>query len=305
MYIKWIGISARKRFVCLVWHTGVLYCVAEVKCTLHSGGVIGGGGVTVNNQKQNNSKVNIELAIAIVEDDMLQAHELRSMVSEYESASRTLFRFDLKIYSTLQDFKEQLDEGCFFDIVVMDIDFGPDAPTGIDAVSHWFPAGCGTQIIYVSGYSKFCSLVYRTEYAYFLLKPFTQKSFHEAFSKAVLQVRSYRQRTLAIRTRGSVVAIPVESITHIESNKRKVLIHTLDSDVEAYASIVELLGALPDNFVQCHKSFVVNMAHIRVLNTGEALLVSGVSIPISQKRRKAVQESFMVYARELISARSK
>lgn len=44
MYIKWIGISARKRFVCLVWHTGALYCVAEVKCTLHSGGVIGGGG---------------------------------------------------------------------------------------------------------------------------------------------------------------------------------------------------------------------------------------------------------------------
>ncbi len=248
---------------------------------------------------------NAELAVAIVEDDKMQAAELYAMVHEYSLSTSTLFQFDVQVFNTLPEFQSILETGFHFDVVIMDVDFGATSPTGIEAVAQWFPSGCGTQVIYVSGHSEFCTSVYRTEHVYFLLKPCKRDDMHDALDKALEHVRSYRQKTLAVKVYGSVMALPVESITHIESNKRKILIHTVTSDVSTYASLAEMMSVLPDSFVQCHKSFLVNMSHINQLRNNEIVLNSGAIIPISQKRRKVVLESFMHYARGCVSARGK
>ena len=144
------------------------------------------------------------------------------------------------------------------DVLVMDIELGSEDANGIDLVKRYFPAGCGTQVIYVTGFVEYCTSVYRTEHLYFLVKPFAQDDLDDALSRAF---------------------------------ERKVRIHAGAEEIEAYASLSDLSAELPASFIQCHKSFLVNMDHVKELKADSVVLSSNQVVPVSQKRRKFVREA--------------
>lgn len=80
-------------------------------------------------------------------------------------------------------------------------------------------------------------------------------------------------------------------ISYIESDRRKVRIHAGAEEIEAYASLSDLAAELPASFIQCHKSFLVNMDHVKELKADSVVLSSNQVVPVSQKRRKFVREA--------------
>lgn len=50
-------------------------------------------------------------------------------------------------------------------------------------------------------------------------------------------------------------------------------------------------GELPASFIQCHKSFLVNMDHVKELKADSAVLSSNQVVSVSQKRRKFMREA--------------
>ena len=85
-------------------------------------------------------------------------------------------------------------------------------------------------------------------------------------------------------------------IEYIESDRRKVRLYTAPGEVlETYATLGQMIDMLPDDFVQCHKSYIVNMMHISELRTASVLLRSGVEVPVSQRQRKAIRDLFYRY----------
>ena len=102
-----------------------------------------------------------------------------------------------------------------------------------------------------------------------------------------------------MRVQNRVVSLSPQKISYIESDRRKVCISLGSEMVETYGSLTELLQRVPASFVQCHKSFLVNMAFVAELGTDDIRLVSGEHIPVSQRRRKATHEVFLAYVRDL------
>ena len=64
---------------------------------------------------------------------------------------------------------------------------------------------------------------------------------------------------------------------------------------QTYATLGQMLDMLPECFVQCHKSYLVNMACIVELRPGSVLLRSGREVPVSQRQRTSVRDSFFHY----------
>lgn len=185
------------------------------------------------------------------------------------------------------------------DILLMDICFEASEMTGIDAVQRYFPAGCGTQVIYLTGHVEYCTSVYQTEHVYFLTKPLVQAELDEALDKAFANLETARRHPLVVRVRNRVVSLNPQKISYIESDRRKVRISVGSEVVETYGSLSDLLQCLPASFVHCHKSFLVNMAFVAELGTDDIRLFSGEHIPVSQRRRKATHKAFLAYVRDL------
>lgn len=189
----------------------------------------------------------------------------------------------------------RLAEDAPIDVLMMDIELGSEDANGIDLVKRHFPAGCGTQVIYVTGFIEYCTSVYRTEHVYFLAKPVAQDDLDDALDRAFKRLEARASKPLSVRFGGKVVLVAPERISYIESDRRKVRIHAGADDIEAYASLSDLAAELPASFVQCHKSFLVNMDHIKELKGDSVVLASNQAVPISQKRRKFVRETIFAH----------
>ncbi len=153
--------------------------------------------------------------------------------------------------------------------------------------------GTGLQVIYlVSGLNELPGL-YETCHVAALPKPITSVQLEEALRRALAKSYSLANRPILVRSKGDLVQILPSRIGYIESDKRKIRIHDYNRGVvEAYASLSSLQELLDPLFVQCHKSFLVNMSYVRSLRKENLLMLDNSSIPVSQKRRSAVKCAF-------------
>lgn len=226
--------------------------------------------------------------VVIVEDDAAQAEIIRSMIEcsprggelAIEHVGRRRI-FDGRVLRRNRPLTFSW----------MDIELGSEDANGIDLVKRYFPAGCGTQVIYVTGFVEYCTSVYRTEHLYFLVKPFAQDDLDDALSRVLERLEADSSKPLSVRLGSRVVLVEPSRISYIESDRRKVRIHAGAEEIEAYASLSDLAAELPASFIQCHKSFLVNMDHVKELKADSVVLSSNQVVPVSQKRRKFVREA--------------
>ena len=185
------------------------------------------------------------------------------------------------------------------DILLTDIRFGPGEPDGIELVRRHFPFGSRTQVIYVTGDVEYCTSVYRTDHVYFLTKPVSQCDLHDALDKALARLETVSDFALGVRSGGVLLSLPVSQIVFVESDRRKIRIHTTDKGVvETYAALRSLRERLPRMFIQCHQSFLVNAEYVSEFREKSLLLRTGDVVPVSQKKRRTAREAFFTYLRE-------
>ena len=170
--------------------------------------------------------------VVIVEDDAAQAEIIRSMIE----CSPRGGELAIEHVVDAESLTARLAEEPAIDVLVMDIELGSEDANGIDLVKRYFPAGCGTQVIYVTGFVEYCTSVYRTEHLYFLVKPFAQDDLDDALSRAFERLEADASKPLSVRLGSRVVLVEPSRISYIESDRRKVSIPAGAEEIEAYAS---------------------------------------------------------------------
>lgn len=234
----------------------------------------------------------------IIEDDRDQAEALAAMVRSSSAAGR-IASVDIAEPDARDDAAH-----AGYDILLVDINFGPDVETdGIEFVRE-LPHGSGSsgtavpQVIYVSGYLEYAPMVYGTDHVWFLAKPVEPARLDEALGCAISRLDTARTRALALTAAGGrTVRVDPANVTYAESRRHKTQVHVLGAGdaLEAGGSLDRLAALLPSTFVRCHKSYLVNMDHIGEFSRDELTLSDGERVPVSQRRRKEALERFVAH----------
>lgn len=233
--------------------------------------------------------------VVIVEDDPAQACALEDMVKKHPQGES----FQITCIGDIDSLSQMASAssgGHSIDLLFMDICL-PDDVNGIDVVRRLFPYASKTQVVYVSGYAEYCTKAYQSEHVYFLLKPVEQASLFDAIDKALANVESWESQPIGLSVGGNVVRVDPEQIEYIESVRRKIRVCVEGRDIEAYGSLAHMMEVLPKSFMQCHKSFIINIARVSELRSDELVMMSGARIPVSQKRRRVVKEELLRFLR--------
>ena len=111
----------------------------------------------------------------------------------------------------------------------------------------------------------------------------TMRDFYEQLP-AVREQQESQKNVLWIKNREGTFRIPFEQIYYLEAREKKVFIRTRQEEFGVGETMEKLAEQLPDNFVRCHRSFVVNAEHITQIRLSESLLYLGkeLFIPISR-----------------------
>lgn len=236
--------------------------------------------------------------VGILEDDAAQAEALARMLRECSFAAELeLVGLPPEGASTPAGLDRFEDWAASLDVLFADIRLEGEENTGIDVVKKISELGICPQVIYVSGYLEYAPDVYRTDHVWFLAKPFTTAQLEEALGRAVERLAADRESALLVRVGPVLERILPSQIVYVESDRRKARIHLADGRlVETYVKLSVLDEKLPERFVPCHKSFLVNLDCVERLDSTELVLVGGTHLPVSQRCRKDLVSAFVARA---------
>lgn len=180
-------------------------------------------------------------------------------------------------------------------IALMDIHLNDTPENGIALAKELFPSGCGTSVIFITGYIEYVSDVYETEHIYFLRKPVEKDYLARALHKALEQEAHSSSPIFSIRSNGTTQLIDLREVLCVESFYRKLRFRLWNETVECYGAISGLPEFVRSHMIYCHKSFLVNPDYIRTMDHHKFLLKDGSVIPISRARYTDSRQQFLDY----------
>lgn len=156
------------------------------------------------------------------------------------------------------------------------------------------PSGHAPVVILVTAYDEFAVKAFEAEALDFLVKPFTDERFYQAFERARRRLTpTYRTRLLVSSGRRSLT-VPVASVTWIAAEDYYARVHTGKTSHLLRETLATLEQELdPNAFVRIHRSALVNMASISQIHRGPdgrctIALTDGTRLEVSERRRAAV-----------------
>lgn len=143
-------------------------------------------------------------------------------------------------------------------------------------------------IAYISSKSSYAMDLFKIRPIDFLIKPIRYEDVAEIIEESL---KLYRRNKLIFeyRARGIYGKVQYKDIICFSSDNKKIKIVTPDSVIEFNGRIKELLPQLPDNFIQIHQSYIINLDHMIECTYVSVKLSGNVLLNISQPYRKEVR----------------
>ncbi len=174
-------------------------------------------------------------------------------------------------------------------------------------------ASTGPLIVFVTAFGKFALPAFDAAAVDYLTKPLTEERFDAALDRVRERIRLRRDAKryealapkdeaqpsflphLVSRVGTRDVIIRLESIDHIEADDVYAAIiergqrHLVRMSLDALAHRLD-----PSQFARVHRSYIVRLDRVRQVRWrrgggGEVVLASGVSLPVSRRRRAALE----------------
>lgn len=111
----------------------------------------------------------------------------------------------------------------------------------------------------------------------------------------VLAIQKYFRKDsgfLWVKTRDGTQKILHSYILYCEAREKKIFIRTEKVEYGIGSTIENLMKELPDNFIRCHRSYIVNGDYIERIRLSEGLLylVGKLTIPVSRSYKSSLKE---------------
>ena len=149
-------------------------------------------------------------------------------------------------------------------VVILDIDLKSKV-SGLDLANMIRKRDKNVYIIFTTGHLEYGLMAYKYKTFDYLPKPITIERLEDTLVRLFEDVSGTSSKF--VRLDNNKTIIKEDSIQYIQKDGMKVIFHTDTRDYETYSSFRKILPQLSDQFIQCHKSYIVNLQKITDVNT--------------------------------------
>ena len=234
------------------------------------------------------------ITCAMCDDDLPFAEQLRELVISY--AKEQHIDVQAETFASAEELIAEIEQGAGFEILFLDIEMGK--MNGIELGKKLRELSYQTLLIYVSGYDQYLRQLFETEPFRFLSKPLKKDELFSVLDKAFERIGRFHREHFTIRFGKNVVNLLCRDIVYLESNKRKVIVHTVRGEYEYYQKLDDAqkeIDKISNDFVRIHKAYLVNMEHVEAFQYEKLALRDGTILSISEVHRANVRSRFWDY----------
>ena len=157
-------------------------------------------------------------------------------------------------------------------------------------------------IVFTTAYSEYAVEGFQVEAVDYLLKPITFSNFLKAANKVknLIELTTFGQKAsiktsanhLFVKSDYKLIRIELDNIKYIESQHEYIKIHLINSNpVVTQLSLKSIEEELPpERFMRVHRSYIVNLAKVSVIERNRIVFDGKVYIPVSEQYKEKFQE---------------
>lgn len=171
-----------------------------------------------------------------------------------------------------------------YDAVFLDIDM--PQMNGIEVGNYLRKEHTQTAIIYVTNLSEYRPMAFGVHAFDYIEKPMNK----EKLKKILNDLKTYQKPnivmpTIAFKSKEGILRLPIADILYFEFLNRKVYLHTTQKTYALVSTLYSIKDAMKAyHFESPHKSFCINLDHVRLVKGYDIFMSNDIVIPLSQKR---------------------
>lgn len=238
------------------------------------------------------------IRVAICDDEPATLQCLKEAVARY--GKRKNLDLAVELFASARDLEAQI-EARPFQIYILDM-LMPQM-NGIELGQSVRKADAQAVIIYLTSTMDFAYQAFGVFAQRYLLKPLKEPELYEALDFAAASIHKLHM-ALNVNTSGGIQRIFYHEIEYVENAARALHIFATDGNEivsrllrRSFENDMECLLQSRE-FIQTHKSFIVNLNYVKLYSQGQITMRSGAQIPVSKSRQSETKRAYLQYISE-------
>lgn len=236
------------------------------------------------------------VSIIICDDDIELLNNLHTQILEI--LENLEIKAKIHKFQSMEEMSDQMLSNC--DIAFLDIDFDNANYNGMDIARRFRSLRNDTVIIFVTNFIEYAPEGYEVQAFRYILKRDLNTDVQAVLP---LALRQLNRETLPIQVNGEIIKVPLDDILYLEVQQHNVTVVTQKLTTEHkqkeysfYATLSDLEERLePLGFLRIHKSYLVNMKHLKKFQCREATLDNGIILRVGEKSYAENKQKFLLW----------
>ena len=235
------------------------------------------------------------IKIAVCDDEKYMSEKIKNMTEDFFKKKNTdIFVVE---YSTGEDLLKSNER---IDILFLDI--GMQGMDGIETARKLRSQGYKGFLIFITVLKEMVFQSFEVEPFDYLVKPLQEGSFEKTMERLFSSMQdrlSPEKVNLLVQKGYESNIISFQDIVCCEIIDRKVYLYLVSGEViDYYERIENLEKKLDKRFFRCHRSYLINLNHLKSYRNNTAYMADGKEIPVSRLRSKEFSKVILQYMKE-------
>lgn len=234
--------------------------------------------------------------VAICDDEAKQRELVRSLLIALSIKAN--IDFEMELFNSGEQLVSHYERNeTPFHILILDVEMG-----GINGIQTARQIRglkrLDEQIIFLTSYPEYMVESFDVMTFQYLIKPITPQVLEEKMIKLCQYFQALDKKFIIIKSAYEEVVLKHDDIIAIEAAKSLTMKSKLNfiTPTQIYESkgiLADYALALKDNnFLQIHRSVIINLLHVRKFTSGVVLMSGGIELPIGRSKVKEVKDFY-------------
>lgn len=240
--------------------------------------------------------------IALCDDELAELAKTEKMLNNYQE-QHTEMDFKIQSFQSADKLLCAVREEHYTpDLLLLDI-YMPEK-IGITAAQELRSMGSRGRIVFLTTSKEHALDAFSVEASQYLVKPVSEEKLFLVLNKLFEDMEKEHTKYLLLKTDGKIHRIAINEIVYCEAQKKKQCLQLADGTQAllhmTMKNIWEMLSCY-DEFVRVGISYIINLEHLKSLNSQEMKLDNGDTLFLPRGSYQSLREKYFQYYCEIKS----
>ncbi len=231
--------------------------------------------------------------IAICDDEKYMSDHIRAMTSDlFRKKNREI---QLRTFTSGE---ELLNYDGQIDILFLDIQM--NGMDGMETARKLRASKFRGFLVFITVLKEMVFQSFEVQAYDYLVKPVDEKQFEKTMERLYASMQNAGEDSLLVQKGYEGRIIREDEIVFCEIIDRKIYLDLTSGEVvDYYERIENLESKLGSHFFRCHRSYLINLKHLKGYKNGTACMDNGKEVPVSRLRSKEFSGVVLQYMKKV------